>query len=94
MPKKIKNPVEFKIIALFEDGPGDYHITDVSFHSGMTCEHGDLGRSGMALEKNQEILNIVKDALEESIKQKEATEQILAADSMLDANGDAHYVPE
>ncbi len=93
MVKKIKNPIEIKATVHFVDGTGEYHIDDVSIHSGMVCEHGELSRSGMELEKNPEILNIVKDFLEEGLKQKELAEQIPVGDSILD-NGDAHYVPE
>lgn len=92
MAKKIKNPIQVTFKAIFDDGVGEYHIEDVSIHTGMICEHGDLGRSGMPLEKNQEILNIVKDFLEEGLKQKEAAEGIALEDSMLD-NGDVHYIP-
>lgn len=93
MAKRIRNPIECKFTAHFEDGAGEYHISDVSIHTGMSCEHGDLPRAGLPLAKNPEILNIVKDFLEEGLKQKEVAEQILPADSILD-NGDAHYVPE
>ena len=93
MAKKLRNPIEVKAIVHFEGGVGDFHISDVSIHSGMFCEHGDLGRARLDLEQNQEILNIVKDFLEESIKQKEVAEGIVAEDSILD-NGDAHHVPE
>ena len=93
MPKKIKNPIEVRATIHFGDGVGDFTIADVSIHNGLACEHGDLPRSGMALEKNQEILNIVKDFLEEAIKQREVAEQIPTVDSALD-DGDAHYVPD
>ena len=93
MPKKIKNPIEFKLVAHFDAGPGEYHIDDVSIHTGMDCEHGDLGRAGMPLEKNPEILNIANDFLEEGLKQKEIAAGIASGDSILD-DGGVHYVPE
>jgi len=89
MPKKIKNPIEVKAIIHFEEGDTNYHIEDVSIHYGMACEHGDLQRKGLPLERNQEVQNIVKDFLEEGIKQAEAHEEIAPEDSLLDADGNA-----
>lgn len=94
MPKKIKNLVEVRAIVNFDEGTANYHIEDVSIHCGMSCEYGDLGRAGMPLEQNPEIMSIVKDFLEESIKQKETAEGIADEDSMLNANGDVHYVSD
>lgn len=94
MPKKLRNPIEVTATIHFDEGTPDYHIDDVSIHYGVSCEHGLSDRKGRPLEKNQEIQNIVKDFIEEAIKQAEVHEVVAAEDSMLDANGKANYVPE
>ena len=79
MVKKIKNLIE---VTATLDYAGDigvglpYTIHDVSIHYGLECEHGDMGRKGLPLEQNQEILNIVKDFAEEGIKQAEVAEGV------------------
>jgi len=46
MAKVIKNPVEVKLV--FEEEE-DIITVECSAHYGMTCEHGVLGRKGMAI---------------------------------------------
>lgn len=94
MAKRIKNPIEFKATVRFgelnsngytngEGEPLPFEIEDVSVHYGRTCEYGDLGRKGLPLELTQEVLNMVKDCVEEGIRQAELHEEILEEDSIL-----------
>lgn len=92
MAKKIRNPIEGKFTVSFEEGVPSYHIDDVSAHYGITCEHEVSMRRGLPLDQNNEILNIVKDFVEEAIKQVDAHKEIPGEDSLLDANGEAQIV--
>lgn len=87
MGKKIKNEIKGTFTVLFEEGDTSYHIEDVSMHYGLSCEHGIATRRGLALARNQEVQNIVKDFLEEGMKQVDIQEGIPEADSLLDYNG-------
>lgn len=87
MAKQTSNPIELKVVLHFDSGMPVYHIDDVSIHYGMTCEHGLNDRTGLPLEQNQEILNIVKDFIEEGMKQVDTHEEIPEEDSMMDYNG-------
>lgn len=87
MGKKVKNPIEGKFTIHFEEGNHAYHIDDVSGHYGITCEHELEMRRGLPLEQNPELLNIVKDFIEELMKQVDTHEEIPEEDSLLDYNG-------
>lgn len=95
MGKVIRNPIEARVVVHFEEGQPIYHIEDVSIHYGLSCEHGIAQRRGLPLyevvngEKvfSQEILNIVKDFIEEGLKQVDIHEGIPEEDSLLDYNG-------
>jgi hypothetical protein len=81
--KRIKNPIEVKATLVFEEGMPTYHIDDVSVHYGVSCEHEIEVRRGMLLNQNTDIENIVKDFIEEAIKQVDAREGIAPEDSLL-----------
>jgi len=87
MRKQTRNPIEVKATVHFDEGQPTYHIENVSIHYGMDCEHGDLGRKGLPLDRNQEVLNIVKDFLEEAVRQVDMHAEIPEADSVLNYNG-------
>lgn len=87
MAERTANPIELKVVVHFDDGMPVYHIDDISIHYGLRCEHGLADRRGLPLEQNQEILNIIKDFIEEGLKQVDLHEKIPEVDSMIDYNG-------
>lgn len=87
MSKKIKNPIEVKATIIFDETDHAYHIDEVSVHYGVSCEYDISMRRGMPFGQNTEILNIVKDFLEEAIKQVDAHEEIPEGDSLLNYAG-------
>lgn len=84
MAKRIKNPIEVKATVTIGDNGIIGEIIDASCHYGLSCDECGRGnREGSPLEQNQEILNIIKDFVEESVKQIEAKLEIPAEDSIL-----------
>ena len=87
MAERTANPIEMRVMVHFDNGGVVYHVDNVSIYYGLRCEHGDLGREGLPLERNLEIQHIVKDFLEEGMKQVDAHKEIPEEDSMLNYNG-------
>jgi len=87
MGKNIKNPIEVRAILHFEEGDHLYHIDGVSVHYSMSCEHGLEVEKGMLIERNPEVLKIVKDFIEEAMQQVDTHEEIPEEDSRLNYNG-------
>lgn len=76
MAKRIKNPIEVKATVSLDDNGAIEQVEDVSVHYGLECEHGDLGRKGLPLEQNQTVENVVKDFVEEALRQASKHEEI------------------
>lgn len=87
MGKRIRNAIVVQAIIHFQEDDTFYHIEDVSIHYGVSCEHEIATRRGLPLVRNQEVLNIVKDFLEEAMQQVDTHEGIPEEDSLLDYNG-------
>lgn len=87
MGKELKNPIEIRLTVLFDDGLPVYHIENVNIRYTVACPLGLQERRIMYLGHNQEVLNIVKDFIEEGMRQIDIKEGIPEEDSMMDYNG-------
>lgn len=84
----IENPIEVKATVYFNEGQPIYRIENVSVEYGLTCEHRiSISRRYLPLERKQEVLNIIKDFIEEGMKQVDTNEGIPEEDSLLNYNG-------
>lgn len=84
MAKKIKNPIEVKATVYLGDNGVIETVEDASMHCGVHCSDCErTNREGFGLEQNTETLNIIKDFVEESIKQVEAKLEVAPEDSIL-----------
>lgn len=79
MGKKIKNPIELRVLASFD--PSDVETPKVCYE--VTCEHSLSETKMLLLQHTPELRDAVKNFAEEAVKQLDVHEEIAEEDSLL-----------